>query len=109
MNANLKKFNNQRHPYHLVDPSPWPLCASLGAFGLTFGGVMYMHNYSGFLLNDYWFFNSLIVCIFGGVILFVKRLLRSAMQRQFRWITHGYAIIYCIRSNVLFRILLGFF
>jgi len=47
MNTNLKKFNNQRHPYHLVDPSPWPLCASLGAFGLTFGGVMYMHNYSG--------------------------------------------------------------
>jgi len=39
--------NNQRHPFHLVDPSPWPLTASMGAFGLTFGGVMYMHAYTG--------------------------------------------------------------
>ena len=36
-----------RHPFHLVDPSPWPLVASIGALSLTFGGVMYMHNYSG--------------------------------------------------------------
>nr|YP_665708.1 cytochrome c oxidase subunit 3 [Mesostigma viride]AAL36747.1 cytochrome c oxidase subunit 3 [Mesostigma viride]ADU04603.1 cytochrome c oxidase subunit 3 [Mesostigma viride] len=36
-----------KHPYHLVDPSPWPLVASLGAFTTTVGGVMYMHAYSG--------------------------------------------------------------
>jgi len=39
--------NGQRHPYHLVDPSPWAFVASVGALGLTFGGVMFMHNYSG--------------------------------------------------------------
>jgi len=39
--------NNQKHPFHLVDPSPWPLASSLGALSMTFGGVMYMHNYSG--------------------------------------------------------------
>jgi len=33
------------HPYHLVDPSPWPLVGSMGAFGLTVGGVMYFHKY----------------------------------------------------------------
>lgn len=37
----------QRHPYHLVDPSPWPLLASIGSLGLTFGAVMFMHNFSG--------------------------------------------------------------
>lgn len=37
----------QRHPFHLVDPSPWPLVASVGALSLTFGGVMFMHNYAG--------------------------------------------------------------
>src|SRR6056300_475602 len=37
----------QKHPFHLVDPSPWPLFASMGAFTTTFGGVMYMHGYSG--------------------------------------------------------------
>lgn len=33
------------HPYHLVDPSPWPLVASIGALGLTTGSVMYFHRY----------------------------------------------------------------
>lgn len=33
------------HPYHLVDPSPWPIVASIGALGLTSGGVMYFHRY----------------------------------------------------------------
>ncbi len=40
----------RRHPYHLVDPSPWPL---LGAFagGLTaVGAVLYMHGHGGWLL-----------------------------------------------------------
>merc|ERR1712127_891819 len=36
-----------RHSYHLVDPSPWPLIASLGAFFLTTGMVSYMHNFMG--------------------------------------------------------------
>jgi len=36
----------QRHPYHLVDPSPWPLFTSLGAFSLTTGGVRYRHSYA---------------------------------------------------------------
>lgn len=35
------------HSYHLVDPSPWPLVSSLGAFMLTSGGVLYMHKYIG--------------------------------------------------------------
>nr|YP_010165736.1 cytochrome c oxidase subunit 3 [Imasa heleensis]QRR29749.1 cytochrome c oxidase subunit 3 [Imasa heleensis] len=35
----------QRHPYHLVNPSPWPLLGAIGAFTLTSGGVMYFHSY----------------------------------------------------------------
>ena len=45
--------NQQKHPYHLVDPSPWPLVASLGAMFITFGGVMYMHFYNGGLYLFY--------------------------------------------------------
>ena len=33
------------HPYHLVDPSPWPLVGSIAAIALTFGLVQYMHGY----------------------------------------------------------------
>jgi cytochrome c oxidase subunit 3 len=43
----MSVLEKQRHPYHLVDPSPWPLFGSLGALAITVGGVMYMHSYSG--------------------------------------------------------------
>jgi len=36
-----------RHPFHLVDPSPWPLIAGFSAFMFTFGMAMFMHGYSG--------------------------------------------------------------
>ena len=39
--------NTQKHPYHLVDASPWPFIISFGLFFLTFGGTMYFHGYIG--------------------------------------------------------------
>ena len=33
------------HPYHLVDPSPWPVIGSIGAIALTFGLVQFMHGH----------------------------------------------------------------
>jgi cytochrome c oxidase subunit 3 len=41
------KYLKTKHSFHLVDPSPWPLVASLGAFMLTTGGVLYMHRFFG--------------------------------------------------------------
>lgn len=41
------KYLKTTHSYHLVDPSPWPLVAALGAFMLTTGLVLYMHRYTG--------------------------------------------------------------
>lgn len=35
------------HKFHLVDPSPWPLVASLAALMLTTGLVLYMHRVWG--------------------------------------------------------------
>jgi cytochrome c oxidase subunit 3 len=40
-------INNQGHSFHLVDPSPWPIICSVGAFAATSGGVMYFHSYNG--------------------------------------------------------------
>jgi len=41
-----KKFmyNNQVHPFHLVDPSPWPLVAAIGAFGITSSFIFIFHG-----------------------------------------------------------------
>src|SRR6266576_800087 len=33
-----------KHPYHLVDPSPWPIVGSIAAGSLTVGLVLYMHH-----------------------------------------------------------------
>ena len=52
-----------RHPYHLVDESPWPLIASLAAFYLTNGLVI-------------WFYNEGILLLILGLI----RLIMSAFQ-----------------------------
>jgi heme/copper-type cytochrome/quinol oxidase subunit 3 len=36
----------QRHPYHLVTPSPWPFITSITAFLIPLGAVQYMHFYT---------------------------------------------------------------
>ena len=53
MNINLIKQRYQTHPYHLVDPSPWPIVLGFALLVLTLSAVMYMHgiNYGGYFLN----------------------------------------------------------
>ena len=41
----------QKHPFHLVDPSPWPIVASTAAFICATGAVIYFHGFS----NGGWF------------------------------------------------------
>nr|WNO18589.1 cytochrome c oxidase subunit III [Paralepetopsis sp.] len=36
-----------RNPFHLVEFSPWPLTASIGALFLTVGSASWFHNYGG--------------------------------------------------------------
>ena len=38
--------NEQKHTYHIVTPSPWPICGAVGALSLTVGGVLYFHNFA---------------------------------------------------------------
>ena len=38
-----------KHPYHLVDPSIWPLCGAVGAGILAVGGVLYMHDVTAWI------------------------------------------------------------
>lgn len=34
----------QNHPYHMVEPSPWPLVGTVAAFVIACGGIWYMHE-----------------------------------------------------------------
>jgi len=52
-------FILKRHLFHIVDPSPWPILAAIGAFLLTSGLAFHMHRilYGGYIL------------LFGGSLL----------------------------------------
>jgi len=43
----ILKKNFQQHPFHLVDPRPWPLVASIGAGTILSGAVIWFHGYNG--------------------------------------------------------------
>jgi len=43
MSATVEEHHGHKHPYHLVDPSPWPALGAFSAFLLTFGLVLFMH------------------------------------------------------------------
>jgi cytochrome c oxidase subunit 3 len=39
-----------KHPYHLVDPSPWPILGAISAGAMFAGAVLYMHNEGPWLM-----------------------------------------------------------
>ena len=43
----------QQHPYHLVEPSPWPLVGSISGLITAIGAIMFMHerDYGIFVLS----------------------------------------------------------
>ena len=43
-----------KHDYHIVNPSPWPVLASLGLFLLALGGVSYMKGLFGIPEGSWW-------------------------------------------------------
>lgn len=53
LNLDIKKQQYQAFPFHLVEPSPWPILVSFSLLSLMLGAVMYFHgfSYGGWLLN----------------------------------------------------------
>ncbi|SUB02281.1 Cytochrome c oxidase subunit 3 [Pannonibacter phragmitetus] len=43
----MAEAHTKNHDYHLVDPSPWPFLASMGAFILALGGIGLMRSAKG--------------------------------------------------------------
>ncbi len=39
-----------KHPYHLVNPSPWPILGAFSALALAIGVVLYMHDEGPYLM-----------------------------------------------------------
>ncbi|MDA8233175.1 MAG: cytochrome c oxidase subunit 3 [Magnetospirillum sp.] len=43
-NAATAHAGHPAHPYHLVEPSPWPATGAIGAFVLAYGAVTFFHD-----------------------------------------------------------------
>jgi heme/copper-type cytochrome/quinol oxidase subunit 3 len=54
--------NIQRHPFHLVDSSPWPFSIGIASLATTSGFVLYMHYYvNGFIVFFIGFLSLLFI------------------------------------------------
>nr|AHA41639.1 cytochrome c oxidase subunit 3 [Acavomonas peruviana]AHA41680.1 cytochrome c oxidase subunit 3 [Acavomonas peruviana] len=60
----LSSYRKKQHPFHLVDPSPWPIILAFFAFSLSVWLVNYINRYS------YSFVYSFYVFLFFGATMF---------------------------------------
>jgi len=110
-----KLYNNvvteyESHPFHIVDPSPWPLFTSIALYSTALGFIVYFHNF--FLGKQQLLFSifSVIICLtawFNDIIRESWKLgyhTLKVKQNIFR-----YDIIYCIWSYVFFSFFWAFF
>nr|YP_009110536.1 cytochrome c oxidase subunit III [Uroplatus ebenaui]BAP90315.1 cytochrome oxidase subunit 3 [Uroplatus ebenaui] len=96
---------HQTHPYHMVDPSPWPLTAALAAFLMTMGLALWLH------------FNNTLVSLLGisCMLLTMFQWWRDIVREGTFMGAHTppvqtglrYGMLFFIASEVLF--FLGFF
>ena len=62
----------QLHPFHLVDPSPWPWMGGSGAFLLTVGITIYFHY------SQIWILNLGAIILLFTFILWWRDIIREA-------------------------------
>lgn len=90
--------NTKSHPYHLVNPSPWPLTGALGAMALAAGTVLYARE-------KIWWVLALGFLITLGTMLFwwrdVVKEAKSEHTPQVR-IGFRYGMAMFIASEVMF-------
>jgi cytochrome c oxidase subunit 3 len=66
----MNKINRnqfQSFPYHLVDPSPWPILVSFSLLSLTLSAVMYMQ---GFTYGNQLISLGFTLTVFGMILWF---------------------------------------
>jgi len=56
-------MQEKKHPYQIVDPSPWPVLAALGTLLLGIGGALSMHN-----MDHYTLMGGLALIIFAAYL-----------------------------------------
>ena len=95
----------QLHPFHLVDPSPWPFFSAFGAFCLVTGLTMFIHRFSGgFFFCVLVFFSFCMGWLFDGVTLSEKERFKDTIPGL---CSRGFdgAYFYLLRRRLCFFLL----
>jgi hypothetical protein len=100
-----------KHPYHLVEASPWPAVGSAAAFTAAIGGVMYMHEVAyGVAVLGLGF-----ALVLATMFMWWRDIVREAEYQgtshtdRSDWYALWHDAVYRFRGNVLCRIFLGVF
>ncbi|MFZ4806005.1 MAG: cytochrome c oxidase subunit 3 [Hyphomicrobiaceae bacterium] len=100
--------HSKHHDYHLVDPSPWPLLASLGALATAIGAIVWMRSMSGdglFGLKGPTLFFAGFACITAVAFLWWRDVIREAHKGDHTPVVRlhlRYGMILFIASEVMF-------
>jgi len=71
----LKNYNvvqNEQHPFHLVDTSPWPLMTSVALLNLALSTMSFFHYFKGgswYLLSSFLFLSFFMFRWFSDIVL----------------------------------------
>ncbi len=90
----------QPHPYHLVDPSPWPLLGATAAGMMALGGVVFLHGGGAWLLIVGALSVAMVMAVWWRDII-----IEAFVQRAHSAITKlglRYGMILFIASEVMF-------
>ena len=91
---------HQKHPYHLVDPSPWPLLSSLAAGGLAVGALLF---FKGLTSHGLWVgLLFLLVCMYGWWRSVVKEANTPGTHNSVVQTGLRYGVVLFIASEVMF-------
>jgi cytochrome c oxidase subunit 3 len=89
-----------KHPYHLVNPSPWPIASAVAAGLLAFGGILYLHE------DQWWLLIIGVLSVLSCMAIWWRDVIREATFQGFHTpvvqlgLRYGMALF--IASEVMF-------
>ena len=89
-----------KHPYHLVDPSPWPILGAISAGALTGGTVLWMHGYGPWLMVVGFLF--ILACMFVWWRDVIREAVHEGHHNPIVQIGLRYGMALFIASEVMF-------
>src|SRR6201998_883926 len=91
-----------KHPYHLVDPSPWPIVGAVAAAILATGAVVFMHSER----SIWWLMALGFIAVLGTMAVWWRDVIREATFQGFHTpvvqLGMRYGMALFIASEVMF-------